>query len=175
MFHWWTLYRIASSINFVLSCFLYVYRLSNRTGRFGISFTEKDSFQTSLRRVDEKPPIWWTVFLFQSLKEATAVTPEDRRTVHTKNVFKPYIFLGSSKIWHHSFILEARSSALSFDREMSRMTSFNSCWLNRLGSEVLSPGTYWSSEECRMASGEEPSHIPFLLKSQSSLWSLWSW
>ena len=37
------------------------------------------------------------------------------------------------------------------------MRSFNSCWLNPFVSEVLFSATYWSCEECRMASGEEPS------------------
>ena len=35
--------------------------------------------------------------------------------------------------------------------------SFNCCWLNPFVSEVLFSGKYWSCEECRMASGQEPS------------------
>jgi hypothetical protein len=41
---------------------------------------EKNSFWASLRKVDEKPPIWWVVFLFQSLKEAIDVGTEDNGT-----------------------------------------------------------------------------------------------
>jgi hypothetical protein len=36
-----------------------------------------------------------------------------------------------------SFDLEARSLALSLDRERPRMRSFNSCWLNRFGFEAF--------------------------------------
>jgi len=64
-----------------------------------------------------------------------------------------YSLLGSGKFWLKSvkefrfFNLESRSSALSFDREMSRTRPFNSFWLNRSGCEVLSSGRYWSFEE----------------------------
>jgi len=37
-------------------------------------------FRYSLRKVDEKPPFWWAVFLFQSHKEAIDVVAEDNGT-----------------------------------------------------------------------------------------------
>jgi hypothetical protein len=63
-----------------------------------------------------------------------------------------------------SFNLEARSSALSIKSERSQLRSFNSCWLNHVGSEVLSSGTYWSFEECWMVSGKELSSNSTCLK-----------
>jgi hypothetical protein len=73
---------------------------------------------------------------------------EDMGPFTLKNVFKP---LFRNQWWQAvtslserflSFNVEARSSALSSSREMSRERSFNSCRLNSFESEVLSSGTY---------------------------------
>jgi hypothetical protein len=60
----------------------------------GISAMEKDSFQTSLRRVDEKPPIRWNVFLFQTLKGPLLSCQKAKGPYAVKNVFKALFFVG---------------------------------------------------------------------------------
>jgi hypothetical protein len=134
---------------------------------------EKDSFQTSPRTVNENLPIWWVVFLHQSLNEATNVVAEDHGTIYPKKCFQNIILysaVANSDIILYkisSFNLEARSYALSFDRERSQMRSFYSSWLNNFGSEVLSSGTYQSSEVCWMDSGEELSSPSICSKNAS--------
>jgi hypothetical protein len=55
--------------------------------------------------------------------------------------------------------LQSRSKKFCFVfwQRKGKMRSFISCWLNHFVSEVLFSGLYWSSEEFRVASGEEPS------------------
>ena len=149
MFHWWTLYCTACSRIFMLSEFSF----KCAQWAIGLSVLEKDSLQISLRRVDGNPPVSWTVFLFQSHKDAINVVAEDHGTVYPKKCFsKHYFVFDDGKLWRHalkwfiSFNLEARSSALSLDRERSGMRSFNSCWLNSFGSEDVLSGTNWLSE-----------------------------
>ena len=68
---------------------------------YGISVVEKDSFQTSLQRIDEKLPIWWVLFLFQSPKEAVKVVVEGHGTFYPKQYFQniiPYSVVTNSDI-----------------------------------------------------------------------------
>jgi hypothetical protein len=119
---------------------------------------------------------------FNSLKEAIDIVVEDHGTVSPKKVFKTLLRIRQWQLLTSLFKtflssnLDASSFALSFDRGTCRIRSFHSCCLNRFGSEVLFSGSYWSSEECWLASGEKAVFtFRLFYKCQSIPWRLCNW
>jgi hypothetical protein len=134
--------------------------VSNRNGRFVIPLWRRTAFRLRCEESTKSRQTDGLCSCFSLLIEAIEVVAEDCGTTQIKEYFQsiiPYSVVEKFDGSQYKISLLYSRIKKSFDKDRTRMRFFISCWLKPFVSEVLFSEIYWSSEKCRMASGEEPS------------------